>query len=225
MRPAAVLLLAVAALCCGCAPSSPEGPSAKRESIPTTARVVCGKDGARAVTPRVEARRDGVHYAVENRYGTDAGYAMETSEGGAGGNLPKGGIERVGDFPPGEVRIGCDEPPLDGLKVEFVTLQVLEGESGYKPVELECAGGMAVGGGPQYAPGTKGKKGEPVELARRAFADKIREDDVVETAGYPESRGLRNVRVVSDGRVVAVVVFARHRGGWLQDNYTACEGF
>ena len=84
---------------------------------------------------------------------------------------------------------------------------------------------MAVQGGPQYAAGAKGKKGDPVELTRRAFSDEIEDGDAVEPAGYPEGRGNRTVRIVRDGKVVATVEYFGAGGGWLQDNYTACESF
>jgi hypothetical protein len=84
---------------------------------------------------------------------------------------------------------------------------------------------MAVGGGPQYAPGARGKKGDLARIVRRGLSDRLREGDAVELAGYLESRDRRIVRVVRDGRVVATVAFTASSSGWLEDSSSNCAGF
>ena len=166
------------------------------------------------LAPRVKARPDGVHFVIDNRFGGEAGYSFEFPEGGGGGDgAPRGESEHVGNFPPGEVRLGCEEPPVDGIGIDHANLEVVDPEGFYKPVELECKGGMAVGGGPQYAQAVKGKKDDLVRMVRRGLSDRLREGDVVEVAGYPKSRERRIVRVVRDGRVVATVAFMAGSGG------------
>jgi hypothetical protein len=200
--------------------------SSDREKAAETARVVCGPGGARVLTPRVEARPDGVRFVIDNRFEAEAGYSVEYPEGGGEGySVPRGESKHVGDFPPGKVRIGCEKPPMDGIDVDYGALKVVDPNGVYKPVELECKGGMAVGGGPQYASGVKGKRGDLVEITRRSFSHQIRDGDKVELAGYTESRDHRTVRVVRDGRVIATVVYIREGKGWLQDHYEACESF
>ena len=123
MRFAAVLCMCALALAgCGTAAgdgSTPEGtapdgspvPTSSREQAPQTAHLVCERDGTRVLTPEVRARPDGVHFEISNRLGKDTGYAVETPDGGGmGGNAPKGESRRVGDFPPGKVRIGLAMP-------------------------------------------------------------------------------------------------------------------
>lgn len=212
----------------GCGPASTDEPAepSGQKGVPDTARVVCGRDGTRLLTPHVKARPDGVHFVIDNRFEAGTGYSFEYPEGGGGGDsAPKGESAHVGDFPPGEVRIGCEEPPADGIDIDYATLDVVDPEGFYKSVELECEGGMAVGGGPQYAPGAKGKKGDLVEMVRRGLSDRLREGDTVELAGYPESQDSRTVRVVRDGRVVATVAFFADSGGWLEDSTSNCAGF
>ena len=228
---AALLLSAAALLLSGCA-SYTEGtePSSNRERGPDTAVVVCGRDGTRVLTPRVEARPDGVHYVIDNRYGTRAGYSVQNTEGsGTGGDAPEGKSEHVDDIPPGKVRIGCEGRPVDGMKTDYGTFQVSAGASGYRSVEPECGAGMVVyteGGFLAADAKIEGVDVDPVELTRRKFSDNIREGDVVEAAGYPGRRGQRTVRVVRDGRVVAAVEHGRAEGGWVQGGgYTACDGF
>ena len=200
--------------------------AARDDRVPGKARLVCGRDGTRLLAPRVKARPDGVHLVIDNRFGEEVGYSYEYPEGGGGGDdAPEGVSERVGDYPPGEVRIGCEKPPVDGIGTTYAPLEVVDPEGFYKAVGLECEGGRAVGGGPQYAPGVKGKKGDLVGIVRRGLSDRLREGDAVEVAGYPKSRERRFVRVVRDGRVVATVAFTAAPGGWLEDSSSNCAGF
>lgn len=241
MRFAVVALCMSAILACGCAASStgepeqsqgdqttasePAEPSTQ-EKAAQTARVACGPGGTRVLTPRVEARTDGVHFVVDNRFDAESGYSFEYPEGGGGGDsVPRGESEHVGDFPPGKVRIGCEKPPVDGTGQDYEKLEVVDPDGIYKPAEIECKGDTAVSGMAEYAYGVKGKKGDPVEIARREFSDHIRDGDEVELAGYPQSREHRTVRVVRDGRVTAKIVYFREEKGWLQDHYEACGRF
>jgi hypothetical protein len=123
------------------------------------------------------------------------------------GNTPSGSIEQTTS--PRESR----EPPTT---TEETT--VLSG--------LVCPNGDAVARTLDYAMGAKGKKGNPVEIARREFSKKIREGDTVEIAD--RSRGqhaVATVRVIREGRVVALIEYRRAGGGWLQDYYEACATF
>lgn len=215
----------------------PEHP--KKEANPSTARIVCDKEGTRVLTPRVEAQPDGVHLIIDNHLPGSGGYtvALPKSEGplhsGAGGNVPRGESRHVEPFSPGKVRIGCNPPGYSGEeKLDYASFEVLKGDSGYKSVELECSGGGWVqSGGPEYFEGVNGKEGDPVDMARRRFSDHIEKGDVVEGAGYPKVAPSQivgdssYVRVVRDGKVVAVVQYFREGGGWLEGEYSACEGF
>ena len=223
---AAVLLWGCGAMGSERAGPSSDGGETRGAGVPETARIVCGPEGTRVLTPRVKARPDGVHFVIDNRFEVEVGYAFEEPEGGGGGDsAPEGESEHVGDFPPGEVRIGCEEPPVDGVGTDYAPLEVVDPAGFYRQVELECRGGMAVGGGPQYAAGAEGKKGDVVEMVRRGLSDRLREGDTVELAGYPKSRDSRTVRVVREGRVVAAVVFFADSGGWLEDSTSNCAGF
>ncbi len=231
MRATAALAcsFALVAFAGGCAASSTDGPGTSqgpKEKGPETARIACGPNGTRVLTPRVKASPDGVHFVIDNRFGTGTGYSIEYPEGGGGGDVaPRGESEHVGGYTPGKVRIGCEEPPVDGIDLDYGTLEVVDPGGVYKSVELECKGHTAVGGGPQYSSGSEGEKGDPVELVRRHLSDRLRKDDTVESAGYPESSDHRSVRVVRDGRVVATVSFIRDSGGWLEDSTSNCAGF
>jgi len=90
---------------------------------------------------------------------------------------------------------------------------------------LECTGGMAVSGIGDFAPGAEGKEADPVEQTRRAFSGQIREGDRVGLSTTPQRGDQRTVRVVREGRTVALIVYRRAGGGWLRNSYDACAGF
>jgi hypothetical protein len=199
---------------------------AEQDAGVQTARVVCTEDGARSSTPTVEARRDGVHLELDNRLG-EGGFEVSYGEGGSGGNAPTGESRQVVEVPPGEVRVGCfvndsAEVPED----DYATFEVVDTDGSYTPTRLQCSDGRAMGSsGPSYAgESPEGGKDLP-ELARRSFSESLQPGDVVEVAGYPEARERRSVRVVRDGRVVAVLDFLPSGDGWLPDSYTACLNF
>ena len=76
-----------------------------------------------------------------------------------------------------------------------------------------------------YAQGI-GKKASPIEQARRRFSKRIEEGDTVEMAERPEGPNVRTVRVVRDGRVVALIKYRRGTGGgWVPDFYEVCGEF
>jgi len=98
---------------------------------------------------------------------------------------------------------------------------------------LECRQDSTEGAIFDYALGI-GEKANPVEQARRRFSKRIEEGDKVEiaerqgdpTVGY-YGEELRTVRVVRDGRVVALMFYKEgtDNGGWLLDSYEACGEF
>jgi hypothetical protein len=98
---------------------------------------------------------------------------------------------------------------------------------------LECREDSTEGAVFDYAQGI-GEKASPVEQARRRFSKRIEEGDKVEiaerqrdpTEGY-YGEALRTVRVVRDGRVVALMFYKEgiDNGGWLLDSYEACAEF
>lgn len=214
----------MAAFFSGCGASDVGGNATTTPDLapaPDAARITCGPDGTRVLTPKVRARPDGVHLAIENRFERKTGYSVEFDGGGTGADAPVGETRRVENIPPGEARIRCDGSNKGG----YAPLQVFVGDSGYKPVALECLGGRAVGVQGSYGPGTEAAKGNPVDITRRALKGRLREGDVVESAGYPEATGYRTVRVVRERRVIATSGYFREGGGWFPDASSNCEGF
>ncbi len=74
--------------------------------------------------------------------------------------------------------------------------------------------------------GAKGEKGTPVEVARRDFSKHINEGDTLEIADRSSGQNAKaTVRVIREGRVVALIEYRRAGGGWLRDYYEACGDF
>jgi hypothetical protein len=92
---------------------------------------------------------------------------------------------------------------------------------------LQCRSGDMNAAIFDYAAGAKGEKASPVELAQGDFSKSIEEGDTVEIAHRPEGTHMRTVRVVRDGRVVALMFYKEgiDNGGWLLDSYEACAEF
>ena len=87
---------------------------------------------------------------------------------------------------------------------------------------LQCRSGDMNAAIFDYAVGAKGEKASPVELAQGDFSKSIEEGDTVEIADRPEGTHMRTVRVVRDGRVVALIKYRRVGGGWVLESYEAC---
>ncbi len=184
----------IAVLTLGCARAAQEDvriPPVGRDKVPESARVVCDGDGAHVLTPKVEARADGVHISLDNRLGGDADFSVDHPGGGMGWSVPTGDSERVANVPPGTVRVDCYKRSWGkekALAIDGGTIEVLAGDSGYRSTKLDCPRGKLAGGMGPYSEEEMGGEGDSVELLRRELSDSLREGDVVEIAGNPQRR-------------------------------------
>jgi hypothetical protein len=81
---------------------------------------------------------------------------------------------------------------------------------------------MVAGGIFDFAEGSLGESGEPVDIAAKKIQG-LEPSDSLKTVGYPESDP-RSVAVVRDGENVAVVTyFGDGSGGWLLVQTSSCE--
>ena len=234
-------------------------PALDRREVAMVARIVCEPSGeARVVTPRVAARPGGVHFVIDNRIGADTEYGYSESSGSSvpttlgSGRAPAGESEHVKGFPPGEVQIVCYEPSARDYgrsagneqsyaEPDHGILEVVDPENVFRSAGLVCAEGET---GTAFVYGAGGEGGEeeytaeptitvqsndPVAIARHTLAHRLRPGDLVELAGYPESRdpdGPKVVRVVRDDRVVAAIEYLRDSGGdWTESSNKFCEEF
>jgi len=195
-------------------------------SPPNNMEALNGGVLTRVLTPKVEAQPDGVHFRIDNRLGKATTYTGDPSrQPFVEFRIPKGVSHHAELFPPGLGEFVCDPSrdfnPYEATRAHF---QIVEGDSGYKSLELECKPGMEGRFVGTMASGTEGSKFElvsyrdPVDEAREYFKEGLKEGDVVEAAGYPEDPD-PTVRVVRDGRVIATVEFRS-----MNMYATYCEG-
>ena len=140
--------------------------------------------------------------------------------------MPVGVSERVANAPPGLARIDCYRRSWRGevgggqQSFEFVA-----GDSGYEPAKLDCPRETGGRMEPYTEEEMQEQREDPAEIFRRSLSGSLREDDVVEIAGYPESRGEKTVRVVREGKVVATAHYLEFSTGWLEATEENCAGF
>ena len=78
-----------------------------------------------------------------------------------------------------------------------------------------------------YVAGAKGSPGTPVDVVRAYLGerDRLRPGDVLERAGYRDADEPALVRLVRDGRVVALFsLIGDGDAGWLLSQTDACTG-
>jgi len=210
------------------APAGPSDvPTASPSAVPAVSpgpiagdRLEIFCDGEQTVidVPLVAVRPDGVHLEFVNAtgqllglqigHGTD-GPIFQEDIPGAGGGL-------IVPIPPGAYELSCGGPPIGFAIVDPQGLHV--------SATLVCDGAGASGtaGSIDYGPDARGPRGALLDVARHELRG-LRQGDVVERAGYPAGEGVRAVRVVRAGAVVAVLSFEADRhGGWLLTGTTAC---
>jgi len=221
-----------------------EHPEATKEQkqIPSTAKIVClrrdqrasppaaystetlnGNSFTRVLTSKVAAHPDGVHIQFDNRLGKDASYFTVTGPNDLTINvpIPKGKSNQVELLPPGTAKISCSLPA--DFYDNYAYFKVVEGDSGYKSLELECKPGAEPRFSSMIASGAESKfelvsSSDQVEEARGYYEKGLKEGDVVEEAGYPKDPD-PTVRVVRNGKVIATYWSAT-----LEMYATYCDG-
>lgn len=222
-------LIAVLALGCGARAVEDEGdPLAVQDEVPKSARIVCDSDGAHVLTPKVEARSDGLHISLDNQLEGTVDFSVNHADAGMGWSVPAGESERVANVPPGKIRVDCFKRSwgmVKALAIDSRIIEVVAGNSGYKSAKLDCPRGKLAGGMGPLSEEDMGGEGHPVELFRRELSGSLRKGDIVEIAGNVRSWHEKTVRVVRDGEVVANAHYMRVSDGWLGGLIENCEGF
>lgn len=214
------LIVAMALAAC----ADGNGPKGSPE-LPDVARVVCDATGTHVETPSVGPQLDGVHVLIDNRLGFDSGFVARFDDGAGGGeNAPRGESMHVLQAPPGHTEIGCfpDEHSID--EPDLKQLEIVDPQGLYRSTEIDCT--SVSSGTVDYAEGVRGEKGDPVDLARKRFNNVIglREDDVVELAGYPQDV-TPTARLVRGGRTIGTITYRYgENGGWLEETLSMCDG-
>jgi hypothetical protein len=207
-RPILALVTVFSLVSCAERPAEHAEPRTADSPLPGLGRLVCERDGGTSVeTPVVAAQSDGVHFRIESRLDEPA------SINGLGTDVDPGTSEVTLSTPPGKVEVACwpfsqhrdPEPPT-------VEMRIVDSDGLYVSPEIECSEGTSWSSIFDFMEGTHGSHDDPVKLARKNLKG-LRPNDTLELAGYPEHPV--GVRVVREGRTVAVVDFERTQDGGL----------
>ncbi len=189
-------------------------------AAPDGARLVCGDDGARVLTPRAEARRDGLHLEVTNETAREMHVTLERSPSDAdGAPAPPGTATHVLTIGPGEWTATCYG---EGASLRSGMLEVVDTGIWVSTRLADCETPEATHGDPPRRIGAD--EGELAEFARRALDDLVGLEPgyALERAGYPEQKEAI-FRARSDGRTVATMSFyPDDSGAWFEGQATAC---
>jgi len=188
---------------------------------PLSTETLNGNSLTVGLTPKVAAHPDGVHIQFDNRLGKGAEYFTEDSKVAWGVRIPEGTSNQEALLPPGTAKINCSQ--VGDFDYNYASFEVVEGNSGYKSLELECKPGAE----PRFSAWIASRAGnkfefvsyrDPVEKAREYYKKWLKEGDVVEPAGYPTDPD-PPVRVVRNGKVIATLEGDDYEGG-----ATYCSG-
>jgi hypothetical protein len=192
------------------------------------AQIVCDAAKTRVLTPTVAAQADGVHISVDNR--SKERLQFQVRPGSWGGQALPGvselafpfGTGAWQDLGPGEVEVRCLSEWSGGFHrvgVRFATFTVVDPGGRWVSTLLECSKPevkMLYGRADKQMDDPR----PPVTIARSRIVG-LQPGDLVEPAGYP--RALNPVvRVIRDGKVIAVAYFEKAAGGWDLPIIEAC---
>lgn len=190
-----------------------------RGEAPVVARVVCAKEGVRAVTREVLAGSDGLHLQVVN-VGSDRRYEVVSSvtpaTGAAAGVLPADGVVDLRlALAPGAFEFACLRAGTDERLA--VSLELLDPDGLWTPEALVCADPDSGVFETEYAL-------EPFATTARRALPGLQSTDRLVKPGYPDTQWHGELHVVfRDDRVVGRAVRVLNHGTW---NVTvdACPG-
>jgi hypothetical protein len=179
----------------------------------------------------VRVQPDGIHLRIENV--TDRAMAVYRQADGDIGPLVEADVgvtDAVSTAAPGPWGVLCVSRNAYPVEDDpWAALEVVDPDGIWVSDVLECE--TITGSHPDYRAdfegGTpRGVEGDPVEMSRASIAGAgfpVRDDDVLERAGYPEAEGAL-VRVVRSGSVVAIGRWQQDgRGGWIDRGAEYCE--
>jgi hypothetical protein len=216
-RTALALAVLTATLPAACGQADDDrGPA----TAPDLAQLVCGEGGARVLTPRAEARRDGLHLEVTNETAREVHLTLERSPSDAVGTAaPPGPSMHVLTIGPGAWTATCYG---NGGSLRTGVLEVVETGIWVSTELADCETPESTHGDPPRR--IRASEEELAEVARRAldaFVD-LEPGYALERAGYPDQVATV-FRARSGGRTVATMSFYPDGSGWwVEGDATTC---
>jgi hypothetical protein len=205
----------------------PAPPAGRVADIPSTAKVICTDEGARAVTPVVRPQREGVHIVIDNRTDRREFYvrAAAASEPNQGGRLARNARTSVlWGSGPGRVLIGCyhkDDPPdfFETRGQGYASFTVVDPNGLWTPWTLECEGTRPL----RRSIVAREPRGGDLESVARRIVPGIELDDRLHRPGYPETEFIFELLTVMrrDRRIALLTFFSREPG--LRIRVEACR--
>jgi hypothetical protein len=182
------------------------------ESLPSVAQVACNDQGTVVQTPQVRPQPDGLHFVVTNERGDPLAFVIR---GFGGDSVEPGSNELVLSVPPGDTEVGCRSQDQLGDPSIFQPLTISDEDEVWTSTALDCSSAAgSIRGSPVLE--------ENLVAATRNHFLGLRDDDVVEPAGYPLAAEPA-IRVTRAGNVIATSTFSRDgKGGWLLEAVNFC---
>lgn len=182
------------------------------EDAPYVVKIVCSQDGAVALTPQAQPRRDGVHLQVHNQAGAWRVFNLTSPEGGgsSGSRLPRRRVfTDAGNIAPGAYSVGCfrdDSFPYDPSHPDYATFTIVDPNELWIDPELECDAGRRRAE-VVTDERSRGYRDQPdFDALIREHVPGLLSDDVIVRATYPESAAKSEHRtIVRDGRKLATL--------------------
>jgi len=200
-------------------PAQASSPSEKSAETSSLLKVICYDDGStELLDDTVKASADGVHIQVDNRAGEFV------SLNGTAIDFGEGITEDVAQVAPGEAKVACWPGSMHrGPEPKRLPVTVIDTAGHWRPGELGCGEDSLIAGQTNdYADGSPGIEGEPVDIVRENTPG-LEEGDEVVPIGYPEANYGRAVGVKRDGAFVAIIGFTpTDKGRWLIGGGSTC---
>ncbi len=189
----------------------------------STGRVVCDWDGTRVLTPRVRARRDGVHLIFINRSGADEFFmrGVDDPDNNHGGKLRSARQKDVSSHGPGRMWVACfekeDPPGYYGRDPRYVEFEIVDPHALWVPWELECSDATTIEN--ERVPSATTQE-DVFDWFRKRF--ELPPGDF-QRPGYPKTEWKGNPWVlVRDGRTIANMQAFKEDGVWTIPFGGAC---
>lgn len=191
-------------------------------NAPDVLEIVCSEDGAVALTPQAQPRRDGVRLRIYNQGGAWRGFEVSSADGrfGGGGLRRDRVFDKTWTIDPGPHGIRCLRNPradvYDPEDGSFAQFTIVDPYDLWNDPELECVEGNSRREVTTTAPVPDSRDLPDFDALIRDHVPGVQPGDVLERPFYPESGVKLEPRtLIRDGRKIATFYLGidKVRGG------------